>query len=64
MVELARQGMVHYLSIGSTHQALRLAVDALAERPDDLELLAGAGRAAWLIGARRGVGITPHDCSS
>ncbi len=51
MVELARQGMVHYLSIGSTHQALRLAVDALAECPDDLELLAGAGRAAWLIGA-------------
>ena len=51
MVELARDGVGHYLDIGATHQALRLAVTALAEAPDDLDLLAGATRAAWLIGA-------------
>ena len=51
MVELARDGVGHYLDIGATHQALRLAVAALAEAPDDVELLAGAARAAWLIGA-------------
>ena len=44
-------GVAHYLDIGATHQALRLAVTALAEAPDDLDLLAGATRAAWLIGA-------------
>jgi DNA-binding NarL/FixJ family response regulator len=51
MVELARVGVGHYLGIGATHQALRLAVTALAESPDDPDLLAGATRAAWLIGA-------------
>ncbi len=51
MVELARDGVGHYLDIGATHQALRLAVAALAESADDLDLLTGATRAAWLIGA-------------
>ncbi len=51
MVELARDGVAHYLDIGATHQALRLAVAALAEAPDDLDLLTGATRAAWLSGA-------------
>ena len=51
LVELARVGVGHYLGVGATHQALRLAVAALAEAPDDVELLAGAARAAWLIGA-------------
>ena len=51
MVELARVGVGHYLDIGATHQALRLAVAALAEAADDLDLLTGATRAAWLIGA-------------
>ncbi len=51
MVELARDGVGHYLDIGATHQALRLAVAALAEAPDDLDLLTGATRAAWLSGA-------------
>jgi DNA-binding CsgD family transcriptional regulator len=51
MVELAREGVAHYLDIGATHQALRIAVTGLTEAPDDLDLLAGATRAAWLIGA-------------
>jgi len=51
MVELAREGVGHYLGLGSTYQALQLAVAALAESPDDHDLLAGAARAAWLIGA-------------
>ncbi len=34
---------VHYLAGGSSHQALRLAVDALAEAPDDIVLLDGGG---------------------
>ena len=51
MVELAREGVAHYLGIGSTHQALRLAVAALAESPHDTELLTAAARSAWLIGA-------------
>ncbi len=51
MVELARDGVAHYLDIGATHQALRIAVTGLTEAPDDLDLLAGATRAAWLIGA-------------
>jgi DNA-binding NarL/FixJ family response regulator len=51
MVELAREGVGHYLHVGATHQALRLAVVALAEAPDDLDLLTGATRAAWLSGA-------------
>jgi DNA-binding CsgD family transcriptional regulator/tetratricopeptide (TPR) repeat protein len=50
MVELARDGVAHYLQIGSTFQALQLAVTALTEAPDDVDLLAGAARAAWLIG--------------
>jgi DNA-binding CsgD family transcriptional regulator len=49
-VALAREGVGHYLARGSTHQALRLAADALAEAPNDTELLAGAARAAWLVG--------------
>ena len=51
MVELAREGVGHYLGLGSTYQALQFAVAALAESPDDHDLLAGAARAAWLIGA-------------
>lgn len=50
MVELAREGVPYYLAQGCTHQALRLAIDALDERPDDADLLAGAARAAWLLG--------------
>jgi DNA-binding CsgD family transcriptional regulator len=49
-VALARQGVQHYLAGGSSHQALRLAVDALTEAPDDGELLSAAARAAWLLG--------------
>ena len=49
-VALARQGAASYLAGGSSHQALRLAADALAEEPDDTELLAVAARAAWLLG--------------
>ena len=49
-VDLARQGSASYLAGGSSHQALRLAADALGEAPDDTELLAVAGRAAWLLG--------------
>ena len=51
MIELARHGVVHYLDIGATHQALLLAAAALPEAPDDLDLLTGATRAAWLSGA-------------
>ena len=51
MVELAREGVAHYLDIGATHQALRIAITGLTEAPDDLDLLAAATRAAWLIGA-------------
>ena len=51
MVELARDGVSHYLDIGATHQALFLAAAALAEAPDDVDLLTGATRAAWLSGA-------------
>lgn len=50
MVDLARQGVPYYLARGSSHQALRLASDALAEAPDDCELLAFAARAAWMVG--------------
>jgi DNA-binding NarL/FixJ family response regulator/tetratricopeptide (TPR) repeat protein len=51
MIDLAREGVGHYLAIGASYQALRLAVTALTEAPDDVDLLAGATRAAWLIGA-------------
>ena len=50
LVEIAREGVVHYLASGSTHQALVLALEALPEAPDDLLLLEGAARAAWLVG--------------
>ncbi len=48
-VDLAREGARHYLSQGSTFQALRLAGDALSEAPDDCTLLAVATEAAWLV---------------
>jgi DNA-binding CsgD family transcriptional regulator len=50
MVAAARRGTALYLSIGSAYQALRLAEQGLAETGDDVELLAGAARAAWLAG--------------
>ncbi|MPZ28366.1 MAG: AAA family ATPase [Micromonosporaceae bacterium] len=50
MVAAARRGTALYLSIGSAYQALRLAELGLAEVGDDVELLAGAARAAWLAG--------------
>ena len=50
MVAAARRGTALYLSIGSAYQALRLAELGLAETGDDVELLAGAARAAWLAG--------------
>jgi DNA-binding CsgD family transcriptional regulator len=50
MVELARAGVAHYQTCGSSFQVLRLAVEALAEAPDDHYLLEAAGRAAWLLG--------------
>jgi DNA-binding CsgD family transcriptional regulator len=50
MVAAARRGTGRYLSIGSAYQALRLAELGLAEVGDDVELLAGAARAAWLAG--------------
>ena len=51
MVEHARVGAVHELrQHGSSHLALRLAVDALAEAPDDPVLLEVATEAAWLLG--------------
>ncbi len=49
-VVLAREGAASYLDGGSSHQALRLASDALGEAPDDTELLGAAARAAWLLG--------------
>jgi DNA-binding CsgD family transcriptional regulator/tetratricopeptide (TPR) repeat protein len=50
MVAAARQGAARYLSIGSAYQALQLAEMGLAEAGDEAELLAGAARAAWLVG--------------
>ena len=50
MVDLAREGVVHYLDRGSPHQALVLALEALPEAPDDVVLLEAAARAAWLAG--------------
>jgi DNA-binding CsgD family transcriptional regulator len=50
MVAAARHGLVSYLAIGSAYQALQLAETGLSELPDDVELLAGAARAAWLAG--------------
>jgi DNA-binding CsgD family transcriptional regulator/tetratricopeptide (TPR) repeat protein len=50
MVAAVRQGTAQYLAMGSAHQALRLAELGLAEDGDDLDLLAGATRAASLAG--------------
>jgi DNA-binding CsgD family transcriptional regulator len=50
MVEAARRGMASSLGMGSPYQALQLAELGLDEVPDDVELLAGAARAAWLAG--------------
>jgi DNA-binding NarL/FixJ family response regulator len=50
MVELAREGVTHYLGRGSSHQAMVLALEALPEAPDDPVLLEGVARAAWLTG--------------
>lgn len=50
LIALAREGVDQYLEQGSTFLALQLALCALAEAPDDLVLLAGAARAAWLVG--------------
>jgi DNA-binding CsgD family transcriptional regulator len=49
-VRLAREGVASYLRTGSSFAALRLASDALAEDPDDLQLLAAATEAGWLVG--------------
>jgi DNA-binding CsgD family transcriptional regulator/tetratricopeptide (TPR) repeat protein len=48
-VEVARGGARADLERGASFQALRLAVLALAEEPDDLELLAVATEAAWRL---------------
>jgi DNA-binding CsgD family transcriptional regulator len=48
LVRVAREGCARYLAIGAAHQALSLAEMGLEEAPDDLELRAGAARAAWL----------------
>ncbi|MEZ5270912.1 MAG: LuxR C-terminal-related transcriptional regulator [Ilumatobacteraceae bacterium] len=46
---IAREGARRYLDRGASFQALRLAVEALAEAPDDPELLAVATDAAWRL---------------
>jgi DNA-binding CsgD family transcriptional regulator len=48
LIRAAREGCTRYLAAGSAHQALLLAEMGLEEAPDDLELRAGAARAAWL----------------
>jgi tetratricopeptide (TPR) repeat protein len=50
MVEAARQGAWSYLQQGATAEALRLAEQGLSEAERDLDLLAAASKAAWLIG--------------
>jgi DNA-binding CsgD family transcriptional regulator len=50
LVAAARSGTALYLSIGSAFQALQLAEMGLDEVADDIDLLAGACRAAWLAG--------------
>jgi DNA-binding CsgD family transcriptional regulator len=50
LVTAARTGCAGYLACGAAHQALAIAEMGLEEAPDDLELLAGAARAAWLAG--------------
>ncbi len=46
---IAREGARRYLDRGASFQALRLASGALAEAPDDHELLAVATDAAWRL---------------
>lgn len=46
---IAREGARRYLDRGASFQALRLAVEALAEAPVDPELLAVATDAAWRL---------------
>ncbi len=46
---IAREGVRRYLARGASFQALRLASDALAEAPDDPELLGVATDAAWRL---------------
>jgi DNA-binding CsgD family transcriptional regulator len=48
LVRASREGCTRYLALGAAHQALALAEMGLEEAPDDLELRAGAARAAWL----------------
>src|SRR5215211_7560760 len=50
LVEAARAGAVSYLQQGSTAEALRLAETGLSEAGRDLDLLAAASKAAWMIG--------------
>jgi DNA-binding CsgD family transcriptional regulator len=50
LVEAARRGAWSYLQQGSTAEALRLAETGLSEADRDLELLAAASKAAWMIG--------------
>ena len=51
MVAHVRSGAVHELRHhGSSHVALRYATEALAEEPDDPELLEVSTEAAWLLG--------------
>jgi DNA-binding CsgD family transcriptional regulator len=50
MVEAARAGAWSYLKQGATAEALRLAEQGLSEADRDLDLLAGASKAAWLVG--------------
>jgi DNA-binding NarL/FixJ family response regulator len=50
MVEAARAGAWSYLQQGSTAEALRLAETGLSEAERDLDLLAAASKAAWMIG--------------
>jgi DNA-binding CsgD family transcriptional regulator len=50
MVEAARAGAWSYLKRGATAEALRLAEQGLSEADRDLDLLAAASKAAWLVG--------------
>jgi DNA-binding CsgD family transcriptional regulator/tetratricopeptide (TPR) repeat protein len=50
MVEAARAGAWSYLQQGATGEALRLAEQGLSEADRDLDLLAAASKAAWLVG--------------
>jgi DNA-binding CsgD family transcriptional regulator len=50
MIEADRRGLASYLKMGSPYQALQLAEMGLDRLPDDVELLAGAARSAWLAG--------------